>query len=60
MAGDLDNVAVESTTDILEVTEYERLLEIDADGDNVFCIASRELLYILYFELVLEQELLVV
>lgn len=60
LAGNLDYVVVENTSDKLEVTEDERFLGVEADGDNVFCIASRELLYILYLELVLEQELFVV
>ena len=51
---------VENAADKVKVAEYKRFLEIEANGDNVFCIASTEPSYILYLELVLEQEFLVV
>lgn len=51
---------VEDAADKVKVAEYERFLEIEADGDDVFGVASRELFHILYLELVLEQELFVV
>jgi hypothetical protein len=60
LAGDFDDVVVENAADKLEVAEYKRFLKIKADGDNVFGIASREPPYILYLELVLEQEFFVV
>lgn len=60
LTGDLDDVVVEDAADKVKVAEYERFLEIEADGDDVFGVASRELFHILYLELVLEQELFVV
>lgn len=51
---------VERTTDKLEITEYECFLDIEANGDNVFCVAPREPPYILYLELMFEQEFFVV
>ena len=51
---------VENAADKLKVAKYERFLEIEANGDNVFCIASGEPPHILYLELMLEQEFFVV
>lgn len=60
LAGDLDDVVVENATDKLKVAEYERFLEIEADGDDVFRIAFREPPYIFYLEFMLEQEFFVI
>lgn len=60
LTGYLDDVVVESAADKIKVTEYERFLEIEADGDDIFGVASTEPPYVLYLELMFEQELLVV
>lgn len=60
LTGYLDDVVVENPTDKVEVAKYERFLEIEADGDNVFGVASTEPPYVLYLELMFEQEFLVV
>ena len=60
LARDLGDVAVERAADVVVVAEDERLLEAEADGDDVARVALRELVRLLGLELVLEQELFVV
>ena len=60
MARDLGNVLVELSPDVIVVTEYECLLQLEADGDDVFGILLRKSVGLINFELVLEEELLVV
>ena len=60
MAGDARDVLVEGAVHIGVVAEDEGLVEVEADGDDILGILSRELLHLLDFQLVLEQELLIV
>ena len=57
---DLGDVAVEGPADKVVVTEDERLLELEADGDDISGVPLRELVRLLDLQLVFEQELLVV
>lgn len=51
---------IERATDKVKVAEYERFLEVEANGDDILGVASTEPPYVLYLELMFEQEFLVV
>lgn len=57
---DLGDILVEHATHVLVIAEDERLFEIEATCNDILGVLSRELLGLLGFELMLEQELFVV
>lgn len=59
-ARDLRDILIECTANIFKVGEDKCLLEVEADGDNVFRILEGKLFCLLYLEGRLEQELLVI
>lgn len=42
LAGYLANVSIECTTDIIKITEDERLVDIKAHGNDVSCVLGGE------------------
>ena len=60
LARDPGDVAVERSTDVVVITEDERLLQLEPDCDNIPSILPREFVRLLRLELMLEQELLVI
>jgi len=60
LTGDLGNVLVELSPDVIVVAEDERLLRFETDGNNVFGVLLRESVGLLDLELVLEEEFLVI
>ena len=60
LAGDLGDILVEGTANVVIIAENESLLDVEADGYDVTGISSCELVRLLRLELVLEQELLVI
>lgn len=57
---DFGHVTVESTADVVVVTEDERLFQVEPDGDDIARVSKRKSACLLDLEFVLEQELLVV
>ena len=60
MARDLGNVLVELSPDVIVVAEYEGLLQVETDGNDVFGILFRKSVGLINFKLVLEEKLLVI
>jgi len=60
LTGDLGNVLVELSPDVVIVAEDERLLRFETDGDNIFGVLLRESVGLIDFELVFEEEFLVI
>ena len=60
LTGNLGYVLVELSTDVVVVTEDERLFQLEPDGDNIFGVLLRESVGLIDFELVLEEEFLVI
>ena len=60
LARDLGDVAIEWSSDVVVVTEDERLLQLETNCDDIPSILPRKLVRLLDLQLVLEQELLVV
>lgn len=57
---DFGHVAVEGTAHEVVVAEYERLLEVEPARDDISGVLECEFVCLLGFQLVLEQELLVI
>ena len=57
---DFGDVLVELSPDIIVVAEDESLLQLEPDGNNVFGVLLRESVGLVDFELVFEEELLVI
>lgn len=57
---DAHNVVVELLADMVQVGEDERLLELEAAGDNVTSIFYAELAHLLQLERRLEEELFII
>ena len=60
LAGNLRNIPVELPSYVVIITEYERLLQLETDSDNVFGVLLRERVGLIDFELVLEEKFLVI
>jgi len=60
LAGNLRNVLVELSPDVVVITEDERLLQLKTDCDNVFGVLLRERVGLIDFELMLEEKFLVI
>ena len=60
LTGDLGDVLVELSSDVVVVAEDERLLQLETDGDNIFGVLLRKGVGLIDFELVLEEEFLVI
>lgn len=60
LAGDLGDIAIERTTDVVVVAEDECLVQIEADRDDVLRVAQRKLVCLLGLQLVFEEELLII
>ena len=60
LTGNLGYVLVELSTDVVVVTEDECLFQLEPDGDNIFGVLLRESVGLIDFELVLEEEFLVI
>jgi len=60
LSGNLGDIVVERSADIIKIAENEGLLEVESDSDDISCVLHRKGARLLDLELVLEQELLVV
>jgi hypothetical protein len=60
LPGDLGNVLVELSSDVVVVAEDERLLQLETDGNDILGVLFRESVGLIDFELVLEEEFLVI
>ena len=57
---DLGNVLIELSPDVVIITENERVLQLEANGDDIFGVLLRKSVGLVGFELVLEKEFLVI
>jgi len=60
LAGNLGNVLVEFPANVVVVAENERLLQFETDGNDIFSILLCESVGLVNFELVLEEEFLII
>ena len=60
MTGYLRNVFVELSANVIVIAEDERLFQLETDGDDIFSVLLRESVGLIDFELVLEEEFLVI
>jgi hypothetical protein len=60
LSRDLGDVLVECPADVVVIAEYERLLDVESYGDDVFRVLDRIPLCLLHFQFMLEQEFLIV
>ena len=60
MTGDLGDILVELSPNIVVIAEDERLLQLESDSNDVFGVLFRESIGLIYFELVLEEEFFVI
>ena len=60
LTGNLGNVLVEFSANVVVVAENERLLQFETDGNDIFGILLCESVGLVNFELVLEEEFLVI
>ena len=60
LTGDLGDILVELSPNIVVIAEDERLLQLESDSNNIFGVLLRESIGLIYFELVLEEEFFVI
>ena len=60
LTGDLGDILVELSPNIVVIAEDERLLQLESDSNDVFGVLFRESIGLIYFELVLEEEFFVI
>jgi len=60
LTGNLGNVLVEFSANVVVVAENERLLQFETDGNDILGILLCESVCLVNFELVLEEEFLVI
>ena len=56
----LGDVAVERTANVIVIAEDECLAHVETNRHDVLCVLEREVICLFYFQLVFEQELLVI